>query len=45
MGTATLDDSGAPPGGAGNLFGLALVPGGRGIWFVDDGTNTLNVFF
>jgi hypothetical protein len=43
--TATLDDSGAPPGGAGDLFGLALVPGDRGIWFVDDGTNTLNVFF
>ena len=43
--TATLDDSGAPPGGAGDLFGLALVPGGRGIWFVDDGSNTLNVFF
>jgi hypothetical protein len=43
--TATLDDSGTPPGGAGDLFGLAVVPGGRGIWFVDDGTNTLNVFF
>jgi hypothetical protein len=43
--TATLDDTGAPPGGAGDLFGLALVPGGRGIWFVDDGTNTLDVFF
>jgi len=45
LATATLDDSGAPPGGAGDLFGLALVPGGRGIWFVDDGSNTLNVFF
>jgi NHL repeat len=43
--TATLDHSGAPPGGAGDLFGLAVVPGGRGIWFVDDGTNTLNLFF
>jgi len=43
--TATLDDSGPPPGGSGDLFGLALVPGGRGIWFVDDGTNTLNLFF
>ncbi len=42
---ATLDDSGPPPGGAGDLFGLALVPDGRGIWFVDDGTNTLNLFF
>jgi hypothetical protein len=45
VGTATLDDSGPPPGGAGNLFGLTLVPGGRGIWFVDDGTNTLDLFF
>jgi len=45
IGTATLDDTGAPPGGAGDLFGLALVPGGRGIWFVDDGTNTLDLFF
>lgn len=43
--TATLDDSGPAPGGAGDLFGLALVPGGRGIWFVDDGSNTLNLFF
>jgi len=42
---ATLDDTGPPPGGAGNLFGLALVPGGRGIWFVDDGMNTLDLFF
>ncbi len=45
VGTATLDDSGPAPGGAGDLFGLALVPGDRGIWFVDDGSNTLNVFF
>ena len=45
VGTATLDDSGPPPGGAGDLFGLAVVPGGRGIWFVDDGTNTLNLLF
>jgi hypothetical protein len=43
--TATLDDSGPAPGGAGDLFGLALVPGGRGIWFVDDGSNTLDLFF
>jgi hypothetical protein len=43
--TATLDDTGPAPGGAGDLFGLALVPGGRGIWFVDDGSNTLNAFF
>ena len=43
--TATLDDSGPAPGGAGDLFGLAVAPGGRGIWFVDDGTNTLDLFF
>jgi hypothetical protein len=42
--TASIDDAGSPPG-AGNLFGLAVAPGGRGIWFVDDGTNTLNLFF
>jgi sugar lactone lactonase YvrE len=29
--------------GAGSLFGLAIVPGGRGIYFVDDGDNTLKV--
>ncbi len=29
--------------GAGTLFGLALAPGGSGIYFVDDGNNTLNV--
>lgn len=29
--------------GAGTLFGLASVPGGGGIYFVDDGTNTLNL--
>lgn len=29
--------------GAGTLFGLAIVPGGQGVYFVDDGTNTLNV--
>jgi hypothetical protein len=37
----TLDTSGTPPG-AGTLFGLAVIPGGRGVYFVDDGTNTLN---
>ena len=30
--------------GAGSLFGIALVPGGRGVYFVDDGDNTLKVF-
>jgi len=43
--TASLDDTGPASGGAGDLFGLALVPGGRGIWFVDDGSNTLDLFF
>ena len=40
-----LDTSPAPPGpnGNGTLFGLAVVPGGSGVYFVDDGTNTLAV--
>ena len=40
-----LDNSPAPPGpnGNGTLFGLAVVPGGSGVYFVDDGTNTLNL--
>jgi hypothetical protein len=40
-----LDNSPAPPGpnGNGTLFGLAVVPGGTGVYFVDDGTNTLNL--
>jgi len=29
--------------GAGTLFGLAVTPGGNGIYFVDDGNNTLNI--
>lgn len=29
--------------GAGSLFGLATVPGGRGLYFVDDGDNTLKL--
>ena len=29
--------------GAGTLFGLAPVPGGGGLYFVDDGANTLNL--
>ena len=36
--TKTLDGAG---GGGGLLFGLAIRPGGNGVWFVDDGTNTL----
>jgi sugar lactone lactonase YvrE len=31
------------PGGAGTLFGLAIVPQGRGVYFVDDGTNQLGL--
>lgn len=40
-----LDTSPAPPGpnGNGTLFGLAVVPDGSGVYFVDDGTNTLAV--
>jgi hypothetical protein len=37
-----IDDTGNPPG-AGALFGLAIVPGGHGVYFVDDASNTLNV--
>jgi hypothetical protein len=40
--TMTLDSSGSPPG-AGALFGLAVVPGATGVYFVDDATNTLNL--
>ena len=29
--------------GAGTLFGLAIAPDGTGIYFVDDGNNTLNL--
>lgn len=39
--TQTLDATGSPPG-AGTLFGLAVIPGGKGLYFVDDGSNTLN---
>jgi sugar lactone lactonase YvrE len=38
----TIDSSGSPPG-AGALFGLAVVPGGAGLYFVDDATNTLDI--
>lgn len=41
----TLDSTPVPPGppGNGTLFGLAIAPGGRGMYFVDDGSNTLNL--
>jgi len=35
-----IDTSGA---GAGTLFGLALTPSGKGVYFVDDGDNTLDL--
>jgi len=37
-----IDNTGSPAG-AGTLFGLVSVPG-VGIYFVDDGSNTLNLF-
>jgi sugar lactone lactonase YvrE len=40
--TAWLDNSGTPPG-SGALFGLVDVPG-SGIYYVDDASNTLNLF-
>src|SRR5262249_54184578 len=44
-GVKMLDTSPAPPGpnGNGTLFGLAVVPDGSGVYFVNDGTNTLNL--
>jgi hypothetical protein len=41
-----LDNTPVPGGlpGNGTLFGLAVVPGGSGVYFVDDGSNTLNLF-
>ena len=40
-----LDTTMSPPAapGAGTLFGLAPVPGGTGVYFVDDGDNTLKL--
>jgi hypothetical protein len=40
--TRLLDNSGSPPG-SGALFGLAVKPGQRAVYFVDDATNTLNL--
>ena len=40
VGERLVDDTGSPPG-AGTLFGLTALPGH--IFFVDDGSNTLNV--
>ncbi len=36
-----VDNTGGPPPGAGTLFGLIALPGH--VYFVDDGSNTLNV--
>jgi hypothetical protein len=40
-----LDNTPVPPGlnGNGTLFGLAITPDGSGVYFVDDGSNTLNL--
>ena len=40
-----LDTSPVPPGlnGNGTLFGLVAAPGNAGVYFVNDGTNTLNI--
>jgi hypothetical protein len=41
--TAQLDNTVVPgsPNGSGTLFGIALTPNGKGLYFVDDGTNTV----
>ena len=38
-----VPSSGKTSGGAGLLFGLTVPPGFDGIYFVDDGDNTLRV--
>jgi hypothetical protein len=40
-----LDSTPVPPGppGNGTLFGLAVAPHGAGVYFVDDGSNTLDL--
>jgi hypothetical protein len=40
--TKKLDSSGSPPG-SGALFGAALTPNGRNLYFVDDATNMLQL--
>lgn len=37
-----IDNTGGPPPGAGTLFGFAVIEG-EGVYFVDDGSNTLNL--
>ncbi|HXW46956.1 MAG TPA: hypothetical protein VEL03_19345, partial [Streptosporangiaceae bacterium] len=41
--TRYLDSTPPAPLGAGALFGLAVKPGGHGIYYVDDDTNTLRL--
>jgi sugar lactone lactonase YvrE len=43
--TAQLDNTPVAglPNGNGTLFGIALTPDGKGLYFVDDGSNTLNL--
>jgi hypothetical protein len=38
----TLDSTGTPLG-SGTLFGLAVTPDSMSVYFVDDGTNILNI--
>jgi DNA-binding beta-propeller fold protein YncE len=38
-----IDTSMAPMNGAGTLFGLAITPDRKGVYFVDDGDNTLDL--
>jgi len=38
-----LDRTPGPPRGAGALFGLAVRPGGTGVYYVDDAVNTLRL--
>jgi hypothetical protein len=40
----SIDLSHTPHAGAGTLFGLAIAPSLAGIYYVDDGNNTLNIF-
>jgi hypothetical protein len=42
VGVKQLDNTGNPPG-SGTLFGLAIAPDNGGVYFVDDGSNTLNL--
>jgi len=38
-----VDVSHSRNGGSGTLFGLSVAPNGAGVYFVDDGNNTLNI--